>query len=100
MEEVVYWVGTDPNGYGGEDEVSAEQARAYGEAVATQLRVAFPAVKVEIGRAPTLVLSREQLAPHGWVQRNWRRIRAEVNAARGWSEQVGGADQPGMERCF
>ena len=89
-EKAVYYVGTDPHGYGGV-EVSQEQAEAYAEAIAAEIRLMHPDQPVAVGIPDGYFPSGEQLVIHGWVQAQWRTVRKRVNAARGWEEQFGGA---------
>ena len=99
-EEAPFYVGNDPHGYGGE-EVSQAQADAYAAAIADGLRAKFPGREVVIGLpAGGLGSNAKQLALIGWVQANWRRIRAEVNTAQGWEEQFGGTLLVDTQRCF
>ena len=98
---ITYYVGDDPMGYGGADEVSVEQARAYAEAIAVEMRRALPAFDVRVGHPATYApLAPEQYPAHAFVQRNWRRIRAEVNAAHGWDEQYDGTPRNEERRCL
>lgn len=88
---VRFVVGVSPSGYGGAEEVTEEQARAYAEVLAKELEAAFAGAEIALGEPlPVARLATEQLRLYSWVQRNWRRVRAEVNAARGWQEQEGG----------
>jgi len=89
-DKVRYYVGDDPHGYGGV-EVSAEQARAYAEAIATEASALFPQLEILVGIPDGFMVGPAHFAAHGWVQANWRRVRVRVNQERGWEEQFGGA---------
>jgi hypothetical protein len=88
-EKIRFYVGNDPHGYGGH-EVSQEQADAYAKAIAAELGQTFPAAEIAIGVPDGFLPAGEQLKMAAWVQANWRRVRKEVNEARGWPEQFGG----------
>lgn len=91
MSELVpFYVGNDPHGYGGL-EVSQEQADAYAEACAAELRREFPGFAISIGVPDGFLPNAQQAKLAAYLQANWRRIRGEVNAARGWPEQFGGS---------
>ncbi|MCC6217721.1 MAG: hypothetical protein IT376_22880 [Polyangiaceae bacterium] len=90
-DPVRFVLGTSPAGYGGAEEVSDEQALAYAEVLRGEAAAAFAGARIELGEPLSVAaMSPEQLRIYSWLQRNWRRVRAEVNAARGWPEQEGG----------
>jgi hypothetical protein len=100
--KIPYYVGDDPHGYGGLEEVSKEQARAYAKAIAAAAAAEFPECEVTVGFPEGMdifIPKPEQIPIHGWVQANWRSIRAKVNEANGWEEQWGGSLWKDTHRC-